>query len=100
MAMATPLNPREAWCLTGHSVSYSDDYFIYFPYLMAPALVSVCPCIIKQLINLKRKNQAIGLIGSSEIVAPAGVWLPLWAIAIQLVATAMIVGGITIIYLS
>lgn len=106
-------------------------------------VVSIRPHFIKQLINLKQRNSAMVLIGFSEILALAGVWLLLWAlengpvslvsaitgsrpifvfinalilrrvlpvfldwypskgmIVVQLVATAMIVGGITIIYLA
>jgi len=105
-------------------------------------LVSVRPRIIRQLINMERRNSALGLLAFNETLAPAGIVLIFWALergpvslvstivssrpmfvlmfafilsrlspmfvgwdsgkgilALRLIATAMIVGGITIIHL-
>ena len=105
-------------------------------------LVSVRPHVIRQLINMERRNSALGLLAFNETLAPAGIVLIFWALergpvslvstivssrpmfvlmfafilsrlspafvgwdsgkgilALRLIATAMIVGGITIIHL-
>jgi len=106
-------------------------------------LVSVRPRVIRQLINMERRNSALGLLAFNETLAPAGIVLIFWVLergpvslvstivssrpmfvlmfafilsrlsptfvewdsgkgilALRLIATAMIVGGITIIHLT
>ena len=106
-------------------------------------LISVRTNIIRQLIDMKQRNTAMGLLAFNETLAPAGIVLSFWALqrgpvslvstilssrpmfvlifalilsrlwpaflewhpgkrllALRLIATAMIVGGITIIHLA
>ena len=106
-------------------------------------LISMRPHILKQLINMKRRNSAIALLIFNELLAPTAITLALWSIArgpvslvstivstrpvfvltyalilnrilptflewqpgrrmlaLRLIATALIVGGIAIIHLT